>query len=621
MTAWPGCKRRTGVPNFTMNLKSRVFICLIVCWLAACAAMAGSVLGAPPSGTEDFPRPLQSYVGSRPDHLAAVLVGRVRQEPFNLVATLIFLCAIAHTFIAAKFTDIAHRWDQAHAVKKERGTVSPHSVHHGAELFHFLGEVEVVFGLWAVVLVAAIVLFFGWTTAVDYLTHKVNFTEAMFVVVIMALAASRPILRLAEAIMEKIAGLLGGSLTAWWLTVLTLGPLLGSVITEPAAMTISALILARQFFALQPGTYFKYATIGLLFVNVSVGGTLTHFAAPPVLMVAGPWNWDTAFMLTHFGWKAFLGILASNGLYWLVFRTELKRLQARFAVRLLKHQIITRHLDREELETELESILAEADTSPGALSACALKIEAAIGQADTRLGARFMDQMRDLSIDPHLSREAFDQSFNEIKRSKLRRHMPFLLPKNQRAPFHDPDWDQRDDPVPAWVTVAHLLFMAWTVLNAHHPQLFVPGLLFFLGFARVTAPYQNRIDLSAPMLVGFFLGGLVIHGGLQGWWIAPVLGSLARIPLMLGATVLTAFNDNAAITYLSTLVPDFSAGLKYAVMAGAVAGGGLTVIANAPNPAGQTLLKPYFDGAVAPGGLLAAALLPTLLVWLSFALL
>ena len=111
----------------------------------------------------------------------------------------------------------------------------------------------------------------------------------------------------------------------------------------------------------------------------------------------------------------------------------------------------------------------------------------------------------------------------------------------------------------------------------------------------------------------------MIHGGVQGWWIEPVLGKLNEIPLMLGATVLTAFNDNAAITYLSTLVPGFTPSLKYAVVAGAVAGGGLTVIANAPNPAGQSLLKKHFDNAVSPTGILKSALLPTAIVWLCFA--
>jgi hypothetical protein len=594
---------------------------LILGLLAISAVMSGTGLGATPPSASEFPRNLQHYDDGAADDLPATLAARVSQEPFNLAAILIFLGAIVHTFLAGKFMHLAHRWEHEHAHKKERGLVSRNSVHHGAELFHFLGEVEVVFGLWAVALTGAIVVYFDWPTAVGYLTRKVNFTEAMFVVVVMTLAATRPILRLSEAIMEKIAMWLGGSLTAWWLTVLTLGPLLGSLITEPAAMTIAALMLARQFYALQPGSKLKYATIGLLFVNISVGGTLTHFAAPPVLMVAGLWNWNTAFMLSHFGWKALLGILAANGIYFVIFRAELKRLQSRFAVRALKNQIRARYLNREDLEDELDTILADVDQEVDALNTCNLKIDATIQEAYARLFEPYMEKITADGIDPDLARQAFDQRFDEVKLHRLRRSMPILLPADQRATFQDPDWDQREDPVPAWVTLVHLLFMGWTIFNAHHPELFIPGLLFFLGFAQVTAPYQNRIDLKAPLLVGFFLGGLVIHGGLQGWWIQPVLSSLTKIPLMIGATLLTAFNDNAAITYLSTLVPGFTESLKYAVVAGAVAGGGLTVIANAPNPAGQTLLKPYFENGVSPGGLLAAAALPTVIVWLCFLLL
>ena len=140
----------------------------------------------------------------------------------------------------------------------------------------------------------------------------------------------------------------------------------------------------------------------------------------------------------------------------------------------------------------------------------------------------------------------------------------------------------------------------------------------FIGFLRATAPYQSRLELKSPLLVGFFLAGLVIHGGLQGWWIAPVLASLSEEPLFATATVLTAFNDNALITYLATLVPDMSEAAKAAVVEGAVTGGGLTVIANAPNPAGQALLARHFGGAVSPLGLLAGALLPTLAAVIAF---
>jgi hypothetical protein len=166
------------------------------------------------------------------------------------------------------------------------------------------------------------------------------------------------------------------------------------------------------------------------------------------------------------------------------------------------------------------------------------------------------------------------------------------------------------------------VFMGWTVFTSHYPALFLGGFLIFLGFVRATAPYQSRVELKAPLLVGFFLAGLVIHGGLQAWWIAPVLASLSETPLFATATILTAFNDNALITYLSTLVPNLSDGLKAAVMEGAVTGGGLTVIANAPNPAGQALLSRFFDGgAVSPLWLLVGALVPTMMAVIAFRIL
>ena len=276
----------------------------------------------------------------------------------------------------------------------------------------------------------------------------------------MALASSRPVVVFAEAMLRRLANAGGGTPSAWWFAILTVGPLLGSFITEPAAMTICALLLARRFFDLQPGTRLKYATLGLLFVNVSIGGTLTHFAAPPVLMVAERWGWDSAYMLTHFGGRAAIAVVVSTTVYWLLFRKELTALSSRPAV-----------ADIEQPDEE----------APG--------------------GA--------------------------------------LLP------------------VPAWITAVHLVFIAWTVFVSHYPALFIGGFLFFIGFARATASYQSQLALKTPLLVGFFLAGLVIHGGLQGWWIAPVLGRLAEAPLFLGATLLTAFNDNALITYLATLVPGF----------------------------------------------------------------
>jgi hypothetical protein len=468
-----------------------------------------------------LPPDLASYSDTA-GSLLALLADRVRAEPFNAIATAIFVLAIVHTFAASSVTAMAHRRQHAHDAR-ERAGGRPPSPSVAAEFLHFFGEVEVVFGLWALVLLAAMTVYAGWETASHYFNDTVSYTEPVFVVVIMALAATRPIIALAEAVLGRVANIIGGSPAAWWVTILVIGPMLGSFITEPAAMTISAVLLGRQFFDCRPGARLRYATLGLLFVNVSIGGTLTHFAAPPVLMVARSWQWDTPFMLLHFGWRAALAIAASTAVYYTVFRTELAALASRRPAP-----------DRFELEN--------GSGEPPAAS------------------------------------------------------------------------------VPAWVTLGHLAFMGWTVLTAHEPALFVGGFLIFLGFAKATAVYQSRIELKAPLLVGFFLAGLVIHGGLQAWWIAPVLSRLPHMPLFLGATLLTAFNDNALITYLATLVPSFDAPLRLAVVGGAVAGGGLTVIANAPNPAGQAILARFFDGAVSPVRLLAGALAPTLIAMAALSL-
>ena len=592
-------------------------------WIQATVLAFGVSLVAPSFVSADtvagtsFPPSLESYDDAG-QNVPARLAHRAQVHPFNVIGTLIFLLAIFHTFASGKFRALSHELEHAHTQKIERGEAPRRSVSHAGRLCHFLGEIEVVFGLWALVLLGAIAAVFSWSTAVDYVSHTVNYTEAMFVVVIMTLASTRPILKLAESVMSSVADRFGGSLAAWWLTILTLGPLLGSFITEPAAMTISALLLARKFYALQPSASFKYATLGLLFVNTSVGGTLTHFAAPPVLMVAGPWGWGMGHMLLQFGWKAAVGIVMANLLYWYRFRGELDALRDKFAVRALKDEILTTYLPRETvvraIDTISEGLHAEVDTNEK-LHELGAGFTAEVRQ---RLEGEYLKRIADTDLDPELALEAFRQRFEELRLYYFQQQLPYLLPAEDRASIPDPNWDRREDPVPTWVTTVHVAFMGWTIVNAHYPALFVAGLLFFLGFAAVTADYQNTIDLKSPLLVGFFLGGLVTHGGVQGWWIEPVLGSLAEAPLMLASTVLTAFNDNAAITYLSTLVPGFTDELKYAVVAGAVTGGGLTVIANAPNPAGQSLLKDHFGGGVSPVGLLKGAVVPTVIMFVVF---
>lgn len=493
-----------------------------------------------------FPVPLSAYEAAEKEMtgLVEVLAHRALADPFNLVASVLFLVAILHTFAAGYFRKLAHHFQHEHEermrVMEKQGTApwqasgGKQPVSFWGECFHYLGEVEAVFGIWVVPLVLAIIGFHGWDAVLAYFDHGVSYVEPMFVVVIMAIASTRPVLRFSEILMAQAAAAGKHSPAAWWFSILTFAPLLGSFITEPAAITIGALLLAKQFYVLEPSAKLSYATIGLLFVNVSVGGTLTHFAAPPVLMVAGTWGWDMVYMFTHFGDKAALGIVLSNVIYFLAFRKEFGELKGK-AVRY----------------RELEGG----------------------GEPEGR--------------------------------------------------------------VPWGITLTHLLFLAWTVLTLHHPPMFIGAFLIFLAFHSMTAHHQTVMSIKSPLLVGFFLAGLVTHGGLQKWWIAPVLSSLGELPLFIGATVLTAFNDNAAITFLASLVPAFDAGsfepgspayetaraLQFAVVAGAVTGGGLTVIANAPNPAGQAILNKFFKGGVSPLGLFMGALMPTVVVALCFLLL
>jgi predicted cation transporter len=121
--------------------------------------------------------------------------------------------------------------------------------------------------------------------------------------------------------------------------------------------------------------------------------------------------------------------------------------------------------------------------------------------------------------------------------------------------------------------------------------------------------------LREGLMVAFFLAGLVVLGAQQQWWLQSVLSQLGETALYYGATALTAITDNAALTYLGSLVDGVSEDYKYSLVAGAVTGGGLTIIANAPNPAGFAILKDHFaDRSISAIGLFAAALAPTLVV-------
>jgi uncharacterized membrane protein len=411
------------------------------------------------------------------------------------VATFLFGLALLHTFAARLLHRLGERFPK----------------HEG--LFHLLGEVEVVFGFWSMVLVLAMAALSSWDAAIGYIESR-KYTEPLFVFVIMVIAGSHPVMESLRRAIDACARVmpLRRELAVAWLCLAVL-PLVGSLVTEPAAMTMAALLLAPRVFCAGAPEPLKYFALGVLFVNISIGGTLTSYAAPPVLMVAGAWKWDTAFMAANFGWKAALAVLVN----------------ATAATWLLR-----RHLRP--------------------------------------------DQPAGVSAD---------------------------------APA-----------VPRTVQLVHLLFLVAVVLTAHHSAVFFGLFLFFLGFTSAYARYQQPLLLKEALLVAFFLAGLVVLGGMQEWWLQPLVSGMGANTLFFGALGLTALTDNAALTYLGSLIEGLPDASKYALMAGAVAGGGLTVIANAPNPAGVALLRGGFqDGTVGAGFLLLGALVPTAVAAVAFLLL
>ena len=414
-----------------------------------------------------------------------------------MVAAGVFAAALLHTFSAKQFERLAHKMPR----------------HAG--LLHLLGEVEVVFGFWAIVLIAVMALMSGGAQALDYAESR-NYTEPMFVFVVMVIAGSKPVLQAVQSIVDLGVRLIPANAqvaTAW--LGLAVVPLMGSLVTEPAAMTIAALTLAPVVFRPSMPEAPKYLAIGVLFVNVSIGGTLTAYAAPPVLMVASTWNWDSGFMLLNFGWKAALAVLVN----------------ATVAALLLR-----RHL------------ISDSGTAPA-------------------------------------------------ERTRVA-------------------------PVPLALVAVHLVLLAGVVFMAHHPVAFLGLFLLFLGFAQAYERYQNPLLIKEALLVAFFLAGLVVLGGLQRWWLQPIVSALEPIALFFGALGLTALTDNAALTYLGSQISGITDQAKYMLVAGAVAGGGLTVIANAPNPAGLALLKRGFaDESVGAGGLFLGALGPTIVAAAAFLLL
>ena len=415
----------------------------------------------------------------------------------ELLASILFCVAILHTFSASFFEHLAFKYP------------------NHAGLWHLAGEVETVFGFWALILIIGIALINGsHVPAIEYLEGR-NYTEPLFVFAIMVVSASKPILVLASTGVKYVSLVLSKLIkinkqTSTYFVTLSLVPLLGSFITEPAAMTLAALLIKKDVFSQSQNPKLLYLTIGALFVNVSIGGALTNFAAPPILMVAGTWGWSTAHIFEMFGLKAISAVL-------------------------------------------INSLIATA-----------------------------------------LCRQ--------------------LLPKLRTGAA-------TEDSIPAGVSFTHLIFLVGIVVFAHHPVVFMGLLLFFMGYTHAYPKYQNPLLLKEALLVAFFLAGLVVLGGLQQWWLQPLLEQLDSMLVFFGAIGLTAITDNAALTYLGSMVQGTSPEFKYSLVAGAITGGGLTVIANAPNPAGLSILREHFpEGSISAMKLFLAALPSTIIAMIAFKL-
>ena len=417
-------------------------------------------------------------------------------------ATLLFALAILHTFLCTRVHRLSRRFRE--------GTLS-------RNLLTLLGEVEVVFGFWAAILIIALFICCGKNTAISYLETR-NFDEPLFVFVIMVVAATKPIIELARKLIFISARILPMK-REWslYFACLTLGPLMGSLITEPAAMTLTALVLREIYYNQNPSRKFKYFTLALLFVNISIGGALTPFAAPPILMVARKWGWTLPILLSKVGWKAAIATVLNAGLGVLVLGRELSRSKN------------------------------------------------------------------------HAQGPVFDKEGNRANSSTHIRSR-----------------------IPVWLTTIHILTLILIVISVHHPAIFSSLFVFFIGLTSISREHQEEIRLRQSFMVALFLGGLVILGGMQEWWLTPLITDLSAFPLFLSTTALTAITDNAALTYLGSLVPTLSEAQRYFLVSGAIAGGGLTVIANAPNPIGFSILQEYFgkDG-IEPWSLFIWAIIPT----------
>lgn len=407
----------------------------------------------------------------------------------EILSTIFLAVALTHSFLTPVFAKISKKFPDDSS---------------GEAFFHLLAEVEVVFGFWAGIFLTVWALLEGPSKVIEY-QQSLNMTEPLFVFCIMILASTRPVVTVARQFLLFIVKLLkrvvpADSKIIQLFVLLSFGPMLGSFITEPAAITILALLLYRMLD--KADEKLLYGVLALLFVNVSIGGGLTHFAAPPILIVAQKFGWGLKDVFINLGEAVIAAVFTNALVFCFIFKKK------------IKEQI-------SQLEAE---------------------------------------------------------------------HYP----------------------MPLWVTISHLLFMVFVVMTSHYQNVFMSIFLAFIGLTTVTKKYQDGLKFKEAFLVGFFLAGLIVFGSMQKWWLTPILEVISNKTLFFAATGLTAITDNAALTYLGSQVESLTEASKWALVSGAITGGGLTILANAPNPAGFAILSERFpQKSLNALKLLRAALIPT----------
>lgn len=413
------------------------------------------------------------------------------------LSTAFLFLGVMHTFLTPFFAKLSKKFYKGTATEA---------------FLHLLSEVEVVFGFWAFIFLVTWSLLESVDKVVQY-QQSLQMTEPLFIFCIMIVASSKPIVELAKTTLIFISKIFAklipvDSLLIQVFIILGFGPLLGSFITEPAAMTILALLLLHMICSYDE--WLLYGVLALLFVNVSIGGGLTHFAAPPILIVAHKFGWGLKDVFTNIGEAVLSAVTLNAIMFVLFFKNKIKK------------------------------------------------------------------SMQKLSVDQN----------------------------------HE---------LPMWITLSHVIFLVAIVMSAHFEKVFIGLFLIFIGLVDVTKKYQDRLKFREAFLVAFFLGGLIVFGSLQKWWLTPVLTTLADKSLYFVATVLTAVTDNAALTFLGSQVDGLSESSKWALVSGAITGGGLTILANAPNPAGFSILSSKFkNGSLNAVKLLLAAIGPTMVAIVCF---